>query len=595
MTEPRALPGIEAPDVPLPEGAVRQILRIARTELAGRWRDLGAALAATLLAAGVSLLLPLQARHLVEDVFPARDLVRLAGALAGLLAIVAAGRGLSALKRFLLERLALRIVTARRERLFAHLLSLSPRALQATGGGTVYAGFTTDLTMFQDAMKTLFAVIVPSVLFVTIYVGAMIWYSWLLSLCLVLIVVPLVVATNVFGKRIHTAAHRVQGLFADLYSEIGETMGGAKDIKLLEMAPRVRARFAARNVETRAAAIRREQLMALHPLVMSLCVAVGVAALVFLGAGLLQGGMLDVGTLTSFVVCLTLAYPPIQELSNGLGQLAELRAAAERLDRLETLAPERDSAGPGRIPRAAPIRMEGVSFAYGDAPALHAVDLDIAAGERVAIVGPSGAGKSTLLELLPRFLEPTEGRILIAGQDTARMSLAALRRGIGLVLQVPFVFSGTLMENLAAADPDATPERIREVARQARVAEFAEALPRGYDTPIEAAGANLSVGQRQRIAIARVLLKDPPILLLDEPTSALDARSERLVGEALAQAARDRTVLIVAHRLSTVKDVDRVVVLSEGRVVEQGRHADLVAEDGLYAELCRQSDWIDRT
>ncbi|MEI2686562.1 MAG: ATP-binding cassette domain-containing protein [Cypionkella sp.] len=204
-------------------------------------------------------------------------------------------------------------------------------------------------------------------------------------------------------------------------------------------------------------------------------------------------------------------------------------------------------------------------------------------------MGPSGAGKSTLLELLPRFIEPNAGRIEIDGQDIANMPLAALRAKIGLVTQVPYLFAGSLMDNLRAASPGAKPDAVAEAVRLARVDEFAHRLPQGLDSLIESGGTNLSVGQRQRIALARVFLKDPPILLLDEPTSALDAASERFVADAIVQAAANRTTITVAHRLSTVRDADRVVVLDAGRIVEIGTHAHLLAQGGAFAGLTRAS------
>jgi len=309
----------------------------------------------------------------------------------------------------------------------------------------------------------------------------------------------------------------------------------------------------------------------------------------------LAEGWIDAGALAGFVVCLGLLYPQVQEFSQSLGQAMQLFAGRERIDRVLDLPPETDASAEGLAPENGAIDFRDVDFAHpGGGPTISGLTLHIADGERVAIVGPSGAGKSTLLELLPRFNEPSAGGIEIGGVPIRDMPLSALRSRIGLVLQTPFLFRGTLRENLTAGRDGLSEARIREVAAQARVDEFAERLPQGYDTTIEPGGTNLSVGQRQRVAIARVLLSDPPILLLYEPTSALDVGSESHVAEAIRSAARGRTTIIVAHRLTTVRDVDRIVVMDAGHVVEEGTHEALIAKGGLYASLYAQFEGSER-
>lgn len=561
------------------------------------WRELGqrrgevsVALGVTIVSPVVALLLPVRVQSRTEELLAGTNVAELASELAFLLAIVFASLTLTALRRFLMARLCLGIVTGLRQTLYRHIMAIAPRELQKTEGGQVTNAFTYDLEVLHKALARMLGELFPSLFLGVIYGAALFWFSWRLALILILVFVPLALLTNYFASLIHRTTHAAQARQGELLGELAETLAGPKEIKLFRLEGKLIDRFRDVNQMAFRLALRRELFSEMHPFAVSLIVAVAIAGVILLSAVFLGRGWIDAGSLGGFVVCLGLFYPQVQEAGHALGHAVQIFAGRERIDRVLALEVERETAEKdGPVPANGAIELDHVTFAYpGAKPAIEDLSLRIADGERVAIVGPSGAGKSTLLEILPRFNEISSGEITIGGVPLGDIPLAALRSRIGLVLQVPFLFRGTLRENLAAGQTGLSDERIAEVAAQARVDEFVRRLPDDYDTLIEPGGANLSVGQRQRVAIARVLLRDPPILLLDEPTSALDADSETHVADAIRAAAAGRTTIIVAHRLSTVRDVDRIIVMDRGRVVEEGNHVELLLRGGLYAELHAQ-------
>lgn len=579
------------PGAAAPPSRVRRDARALWQELRVFRRDFVLALILTGLGAAVSLMLPWRMQIIVGDVLPAPTFGRILQELGILLLVALSSFALVAIRRIITERLCFRLTARKRAELFRHMLAIPPRSIQKAEGGQFLSVMTNDLQINLDATRVLITTIIPSILLLVVYLGALLWFSWQLTVFLALVAVPLVVATNHFARSIHEAAHVAQKRFGNLLGDLAETLEGTREIKLFGMETRMQRQFEIDNARLLEGDVRREVLATLHPFSVSVVAAFGVAAIVVFSVVLVNQGVIDIRSLTAFVVTIALVYPLLQEASHALGKLAQLSAARDRIGAVMAIPPERDVAASRRaLPADASVRLRGVNFRHDpERFALRDIDLDVGPGEKLAIVGPSGAGKSTLIELLARFNEPQAGQILLGGVPIKDMSLAQLRRHVGMVPQVPFVFRASLLDNLRAGRPGASHEAVLKAAHEARVDEFARNLPQGYDTMIEPGGGNLSVGQRQRIAIARVLLKDPAILLLDEPTSALDAASERHVTAALSSAARNRTTIIVAHRLSTLREVDRIVVMQEGRIVEQGSPAALLAQGGLYADLYRQS------
>jgi subfamily B ATP-binding cassette protein MsbA len=346
-------------------------------------------------------------------------------------------------------------------------------------------------------------------------------------------------------------------------------------------------RFARANDRYFRVTRRTVRIQALNSPMMEVIAGVGLSAIFVYAAGQIRSGGMTVGGLISFLAALMMLYKPLKDVTkvNMALQLAlsSARRVFELIDSESEIVEKPD--GVELPPIAGSIRYENVSFSYGDEPVLQNVDLTIGRGETVAIVGPSGAGKTTLVNLLPRLYDPTEGKITFDGVDLRDATLASLRRQIGLVTQDTILFDGSARENIAYGRPEASEQAVRSAANAAFADEFLRRLPEGYETRLGEDAGRLSGGQKQRLAIARALSKDAPILILDEATSQLDSESEALVARALANLMAGRTTLVIAHRLSTVRRADRILVLDRGRLVESGSHQELLTRNGLYRRL----------
>ena len=439
------------------------------------------------------------------------------------------------------------------------------------------------------SLRILAADVVEAGLSIAASLATLLVISWQLALLVIALAPALVGVVATFGKRIRRTARRRQETTSEVIQRLVQILSGIKVIKAFRAERFERDAFARENDK-----LFRRSLRVVKNRVLSRSAVEGVTqmaglAVLAVGTGLALSGTfgLTSGALAAFVTVMITAQRSVRELTNGWTQLQDALPSAERYFELLDRGPEApDPPDAVRIEGVREgIRFRGVDFSYGREPVLRDVSLDIRAGEVVALVGRTGAGKTTLVDLLLRFYEPEAGRIEVDGVDLRRIARSALLRHVAVVTQEPFLFEGSIADNIRYGRPEATEAEIEAAARAAHVDEFVAALPDGYDTPVGEAGAKLSGGQRQRITIARALLRDPALLIFDEATSSLDAKSERLVQDAIERLLRGRTVLVIAHRLSTVRRADKIVVIERGAVTQIGTHEELLAAPGLYREL----------
>ena len=540
----------------------------------------------------MGLAFPQVVRHLLDAAFEQRDralLDRVALLLLGLFAIQG---GLNFVQVFLLTSTAERVIARLREDLFAHLVRLSPGFFTERRTGELTSRMSSDLAVLQSTFSSWISEFSRQSLFL---VGGIV----LLTLthprltATTLAVVPVVGgAAILFGRRLRRATTGVQDRVADAMGTADEAFSQIRTVQSFTREAEETARFRALLAGVVDAAVARARLRALFFGVVGFVAFGGVVAVLWQGGRLVLEGTLTPGALVSFLLYAITVAGAVGSLAGLFGSYQEAVGAAGRVFELLATAPT--VAEPARpVPLERPVRgavaFDDVRFRYApDLPdVLHRVSFAVAPGEVLAIVGPSGAGKTTIASLLPRFWDVTAGRVTLDGHDVRDLALADLRGAIGVVPQEPALFSGSVRDNIRYARPDATDAEVRAAAAAAHAAEFIERLPQGYDTRVGERGVKLSGGQRQRLAIARVFLKDPAVVILDEATSSLDTASERLVEDAMEELLKGRTTIIIAHRLSTVRRADRVLVLDHGVVTESGTHDALLAAEGLYARLYR--------
>ena len=479
------------------------------------------------------------------------------------------------------------VVRDLRVRLFGHLQTLPLGYFQQTKGGQTIARLISDTDQVKTAVTAALASFFQNIVMIAVYLGIMLSISVRLSVVALMLAPVLLVVIRPLIDRLRRRSREMVAERGDLTSVAGEMVGSVKLIRAYTAEPYEGRRFLAMANRYRKRVLRAQRFSSLTSPVSEVFGGVVLVAVLWYGTKLALASTIQPEELMLFLVMALRLMSPIKSISNYPGVMAGALASAERVyEVLDLPSEERDRPGEGPASFRETIEYRGVSFAYaGNAPVLHDVSCAVKRGQILAIVGPSGAGKTTLVDLLPRFYEPTAGAVLMDGVPLTRFTRTSLRGLMGIVSQETILLNDTVFANIAYGRQDFTLEQVRAAARAANADDFISRLPQGYDTILGERGTRLSGGERQRIAIARAVLRDPPILILDEATSQLDTESERLVQDAIDRLMEHRTVLVIAHRLATVQHADLIVVLKEGTIVERGTHAELYAADGLYRRL----------
>ncbi len=548
------------------------------------WVDFGCAVLSGLL----ELAFPLAIAGFIDVLLPRGDWGLTLAAAAGLMAIYAVNTGLMAIVIYWGHRLGINIETEMRARAFDHLTRLGWRWYDRARTGKLVARVTRDLEEIGEVAHH-----GPEDAFIALmtFAGAFVLMFLVhptLALIVALIVPAMMAVLIVAGGRMTRTWRAIYSRVGDFNVRLEETLGGVRVVQAFGNEAHETHLFAADNARYRATKLDAYRIMAGANALQYMGLRFVQVIVMVVGAGFVLRGDLTTGGYVGFLLLVGVFYRPLEKIAAVIETYPKGIAGFRRYLELLATEPEiADDAGAVEAPALrGDIVFEGVGFGYDPArPILSGIDLAIRAGETVAFVGPSGAGKTTLLALLPRFYEPTAGRITVDGLPLAAVTLNSLRRQIGLVSQDVFLFGGTLRDNIAYGRLGATGAEVAEAAARAQLGPLIASLPEGLDTIVGERGVMLSGGQKQRVAIARVFLKNPPILILDEATSALDTRTEREIQTALEALSVGRTTLVIAHRLGTIRDADRIVVMQDGRVVETGSHADLTARAGVYAAL----------
>ncbi len=569
-------------------GPLRQLMPFLKPYAGLMWGALGA----LILTAGLSLSFPLVIRGVIDG-FSKDHLANIDHVFVWAIIIAGALAIGTALRFYLVTRLGERVISDIRKAIYDKVIGMSPAFFETVMTGEVLSRLTTDTTLILSVISSSISVALRNVLIFIGGMGFMLYTSAYLTglvwLTVPLIIIPIIV----FGRRLRKLSRESQDRIADSSALASETLLAAQTVQAYTHEPQSRITYD-RIIEIAFdTAKRRIFTRSMMTAAIIFLVFTGIVIVLWVGTGIVRSGEMEPGQLVQFVIYAVMVAGAVGALSEIWGELQRAAGATERLvDLINAKDPIQDPAAPKALPKPVHGRIDfdGVSFHYPARPevaALSGLNLHINPGETVAIVGPSGAGKSTLFQLLMRFYDVSEGEIKIEGLPITGLNREAMRRQMALVPQEPVIFATSAMENIRFGRPDASDEEVIEAAKSAAAHGFLSKLPEGYQSYVGERGVMLSGGQKQRLAIARAILRDAPILLLDEATSALDAESERAVQQAVEAMAVERTTLIIAHRLATVKTADRIVVFDEGKVVAEGTHDELVKENGLYARLAK--------
>ena len=551
------------------------------------------ALVALLAAAGATLAVPLAVRRIIDNGFTTENAALVDRYFMAMMAVVVVLALGSALRFYFVMWIGERVVADVRDAVFSHLLKLSPGFFEAQRTGEVVSRLTADTTQIKAAFSSTASIALRNAVMLIGTIVMMVATSPKLAglslLALPLVVLPLVV----YGRRVRNLSRNAQDTLASSAAFAQERLQAVSTVQSNLQEDTSRRAFGDATEQAFAAAAKRTFARAVLTALIIGVAAGAVVSLLWYGANEVISGDMTAGTLSQFLIYAILAASSLGQLSEVWGEVQLAAGAAERISELLDETPQ--IAAPP-VPQSLPrppkgeLALDRVSFSYPTRPetlALDNVSFTVRTGERVAIVGPSGSGKTTIFTLAQRFFDPQQGRVLVDGIDIRNADPREVRERIAVVPQETVVFSGSVLDNIRFGKPEASQQDVLAAAHAARVDEFAERLPKGYDTEVGERGVTLSGGQRQRIAIARAILRDAPILLLDEATSALDSESEHFIQQAIEKLTANRTTLVIAHRLATVRNADRILVLDGGQLLAEGKHAELVTTSPLYARLSK--------